>query len=241
MLVAVILAVQTATSVRQSASANRPESRVEIRVTDRSGTRPLTSAHVKVTGRRQYEGDTGNAGRLVFRDMKPGTYLLHVERDGFIAFEKEFTVRTGGPIVVPAMLSRMTARPISSPASAPVAAGPSRVLSIPEFVEGQLIGKEAVKESPIACSGLADARLIQVHEPLATHTHSDADEMLYVVAGEGSLTIAGVDRRIAPGWFSIIPRGAAHAVARRGRSNIVLLSTLSGPPCAQAVATAATR
>jgi uncharacterized RmlC-like cupin family protein len=121
----------------------------------------------------------------------------------------------------------------------PIAAGSPKVISIPDLAERQLIGREPIKESPLGCSGATEAKLIQVREPLATHAHADADETLYVVAGEGTLKIGDEERRVSPGWFSIIPRGTAHAVARTGRNPIIVVSVLNGQSCAQTVAAAA--
>jgi quercetin dioxygenase-like cupin family protein len=60
--------------------------------------------------------------------------------------------------------------------------------------------------------------------------------MLYVVAGEATLTLAGRDHQIASGWFSIVPRGTAHALKRRGRNPAILLSVLGGEACGPAAA-----
>lgn len=206
---------------------------VEIAVTDREGM-PLKAARVTIEGNSARDGVTSALGRVTLPNVRVGTYTLRVERDTYIALEKEFTVRAGRPMTVAASLS--AAPPPPRVVSGPV--GTPRVVSIPDLAERQLIGKEAIKESSISCSGAAEARLIQIREPVAAHMHRDADEMLYVVAGEATLKIGDVEQRIAPGWFSMVPRGTAHSLNRKGRNPVILLSMLSGQPCPQVVANA---
>jgi hypothetical protein len=93
---------------------------VNVLVTDRHS-RPLPSARVVVNG-SEHAGVTNNAGRVVFTNMKTGSYTLRVERETFITFEKDFDVRDEkGPYLVVAAISplsslaapqlRATARP----------------------------------------------------------------------------------------------------------------------------------
>jgi mannose-6-phosphate isomerase-like protein (cupin superfamily) len=207
---------------------------LEIAVTDRSGA-PLKGARVSVEGNSERDGLTNGLGRLTMINVRAGRYMLHIEHEQYIALEKEFIVRAGVPSTVTAALS------LAPPPAPRVVQGPvgnPRVISIPDFAERQLIGKEAVKESSISCSGAAEARLIQMRDPVAAHTHRDADEMLYVVAGDATLKIGDVEQRISPGWFSMVPRGTPHSLARKGRTPVILLSMLSGQPCPIVVANA---
>jgi mannose-6-phosphate isomerase-like protein (cupin superfamily) len=218
-------------------------SSVDIRVTDRSGA-PVSAAHVVVGGESDREGATNAYGRVTFQNVKPGTYVLRVERSGFIALEKEFTV--GGlratsvvaalsPVGRPLAVARPTP-PAGKRARERQAAPPPeepKTFSIPDLAEKQLIGRESIKESPIGCTGESEARLVQVNDPLNAHARDDADEMLYVVAGEGVLTIGGSEQRIAPGWLSMIPRGTPYSLSRKGRKPVILLSLLSGQPCSR--------
>jgi hypothetical protein len=77
--------VDTTTNVGATATVN-------VWVTDRRGN-PLSSARVLVNGMSEREGRTNTAGRVVFTDMQAGDYILRVERDKFITFEKDFAVR----------------------------------------------------------------------------------------------------------------------------------------------------
>lgn len=227
---------------------------VNVVVTDRHG-KPLPSAHVMVNGVTEREGTTNNAGRVVFTNLGAGSYTLRVERDKFITFEKDFDVRgERGPIPVfaalspvsslPARASKATAsaRPGVAPASArsgqtPVSLvgenGTPQIVSIPDLVEKTLVGQRSVKESPIGCSGLTGARLIQVTEPLSDR-HADTEEMLYVVAGEAALAIGETRQTVKSGGFSIIPRGVPYALVRTGRNPVILLSVLGSQPCKSA-------
>lgn len=64
---------------------------VDVLVTDRRG-KPVPSARVLIDGESARRGATNNAGRIVFTQMKVGSYMLRVERDNYITFEKEFAV-----------------------------------------------------------------------------------------------------------------------------------------------------
>jgi mannose-6-phosphate isomerase-like protein (cupin superfamily) len=115
----------------------------------------------------------------------------------------------------------------------PPAAGDQKTLSIPTFLDRNFIGREPLKESILGCTPTATTRLLQLRDSLAEHVHADVDESLYVVAGEGSLLVPNqAPAPIAPGSLSIVPRGAPHAIERRGKNPLILLSTLSGVPCA---------
>ncbi|MSO30521.1 MAG: cupin domain-containing protein [Acidobacteria bacterium] len=224
---------------------------VEISVTDRAGT-PLQSARVAVKGLSDREGTTSGAGRLVLDDLPAGIYALRAERGGFIPLEMKFTITGGEPVAVVAALSPLAAPTTTLAAAGAVPSIPSlatdhrgvaagvgapRILSIPDFAERQLIGHRAVQESPISGTGLASARLIQVREPVLEHAHADADEMLYVVAGDAILKIGDTEQRMSPGWFSTVPRETEHSLSRKGRNPAIILSMVVGQSCAEHDAT----
>lgn len=104
-----------------AAPANQTAAKVNVLVTDRQG-KPLPSAHVKIKGESEREGNTDTAGRVVFTDMQTGGYVLRVEHARFITFEKDFVVGgQGGSIPVVAAvspLSSLTTRPSKAMASA---------------------------------------------------------------------------------------------------------------------------
>ena len=93
---------------------------VNVWVTDRRGN-PLPSAHVMVAGTER-AGRTDKGGRIVFTKMEAGSYILRVERDKFITFEKDFAVqgqaRSTHVVAAVSPLSSLTVRPAKMTASA---------------------------------------------------------------------------------------------------------------------------
>ena len=83
----------------------------------------------------------------------------------------------------------------------------------------------------MACTSTSTSSLLQVNNPLAQHAHEDADEGLYVIAGEGVQQMAGRETRLEAGVYVVVPRGTAHTLAKRGSRPLVLLSTLQGKGC----------
>ena len=57
--------------------------------------------------------------------------------------------------------------------------------------------------------------------------------MVYVVGGDGTLALDNRDVAVAAGSFAVVPRGTSYGFTRRGRNPLIMLATLSGPPCAQ--------
>jgi mannose-6-phosphate isomerase-like protein (cupin superfamily) len=115
----------------------------------------------------------------------------------------------------------------------PPSDGEERVISIPDFVGRNFIGKENAKESMLSCTRTATTRVLQVQNILANQIHADVDEVLYVVAGEGAIFISEHNAvPVGPGSLSIIPRSTPHTIERRKKNPLILLSTLSGVPCA---------
>src|SRR5262249_52735389 len=105
-------------------------------------------------------------------------------------------------------------------------------VSIPDFLDKNYIGRDPIKESVLACSASETVRLLQVRDALAAHAHDDADEMIYVVAGEGAVRVGETVTAVTAAAFSLVPRGARHSLERRGKNPIIVLSTLAGAPCA---------
>ena len=76
----------------------------------------------------------------------------------------------------------------------------------PDLAEHSLSGRDAVKVVDVGCTGLTSARLIVLREALAPAAYDDADENLYVVAGEATLTLGDKQQELTPGWFTMVPR-----------------------------------
>jgi mannose-6-phosphate isomerase-like protein (cupin superfamily) len=228
---------------RRAAPARPAASRqtVTIFVTDRQG-RPLEGATVTATGPMDREGKTDADGNVLLQNVGAGTYRLRFEHPASVTLEREITVGTR-PVKVSAELSPAPpppAPPKPEPAAAPPPpappppSGPPTSLSIPDFVEKNYVVNSPSKMSPVGCTGTSTATLLQLRDPLAEHSHDDADEMLYVVAGEGVERIGGVETNLTAGTFAVVPRGTPHSITRRGSRPIILLSILTGPPCTPA-------
>src|SRR5439155_22571816 len=122
--------------------------------------------------------------------------------------------------------------PAPAPTPAPVvSSGPPVTLSIPGYLDKNFVGRDPLKESVLGCAPDAMARLLQLRDPLAAHTHSALDEILYVVPGEGAIRVGEQTTPVAAGSMSVIPRGVSHAIEHRGKNPIVVLSVLAGGTC----------
>jgi len=201
----------------------------------------LDGARVRITG--SPESITDKTGAISFPPLKDGSYRIRVDREGFITLEHEFVVRNGQPATVDLVLNAAPAPlpppPPPPPPPEPPApsvpeseGGPPVILSIPAFLDKNFIGRDPLKESVLACTAHSTVRLLQMRDALAEHKHADLDEVIYVVAGEGAIRARGESTPIVAGALTIVPRGVPHAVERRGKNPLILLSTLSGAPCA---------
>jgi mannose-6-phosphate isomerase-like protein (cupin superfamily) len=196
---------------------------------------------VKASGPVDREGATDPSGNVTFNNIVPGSYRLRFEHDRFVTLERDVTVLRGQPFrgmvslnAAPPPPPPPKAEPVAPPpAPTPAPAGNYQPSStdIPDLVEKNFIGGAAIKRSTVGCTASSTATVIQLRDPLAEHSHADQDELIYVVAGEGSHRIAGHDYQLSGGVFSAVPRGTTHSITRRGRQPLVLISTLSGTPC----------
>jgi mannose-6-phosphate isomerase-like protein (cupin superfamily) len=104
-------------------------------------------------------------------------------------------------------------------------------VSIPSFLEENSIGRDPLKESVLGCTGASTTRVLQIRDALAVHTHAALDEIIYVVAGDGAVQLGTQSMPITAGSLAVVPRGVAHALERRGKNRLVVLSVLAGAPC----------
>jgi mannose-6-phosphate isomerase-like protein (cupin superfamily) len=229
-------AAQTRAPQKRPARTAVP-TQTQVIVRDRSGT-PLPGARILVSGPMTREATSGPNGTAAFAGLRDGPYRLRFEHEGFITLERELTVRGGQPAIIDVALdpapppppSPPRAEPRPSPASAGPT-GPPTSVSIPAFLDKNFIGRDPLKESVLGCTAGGTTRLLQLRDPLALHTHTNLDEVLYVVAGEGAVRIRDQSTVVSAGTLSVIPRGVPHAVERRGKNPLILISTLSGAPC----------
>ena len=69
---------------------------------------------------------------------------------------------------------------------------------------------------------------MQLREALLNQSHEDADEWIYVVAGEGTLRLGSAEQRLQAGTFALIPHTVAHGILPGGRNPLIFVSVLSG-------------
>jgi mannose-6-phosphate isomerase-like protein (cupin superfamily) len=213
-----------------------------VEVTDRAGG-PIADVQVALAGPVDRSGATGANGDVAFRGLRAGTYRLRFERDGFTTLEREVVVSARQPVTVSVALTPTPAEkseppPAPAPAPAPQTPAPivkaePRVLSIPDFLDRNLVRSEPQKLSLIGCAQGGTTRLLQVRDPLEAQLHDDEDEILYVVAGDGTVKLPNQEAKVSAGYYALIPRGAAHSIRRQGRNPLILLSILAGPPCTE--------
>ncbi|MDR1990991.1 MAG: carboxypeptidase regulatory-like domain-containing protein, partial [Acidobacteriaceae bacterium] len=203
-----------------------------IKVTSQSGI-GIAGATVIASGASTQNDITDETGTVTFRPVTAGTYRVRVEHEGHITFEKEVTVRANAVTNSSFALNTAPPPPPPPPPPAPVvgARGTPQSLSLTTLAEKSLDGKDAVKVVPIACTGNSASRLIVLRDALPSASYEDADEMLYLMAGEASISMSGKDQAMTPGWASIVPRGTNFSLVKKGRNPAVILSILSGRPC----------
>ncbi len=214
-----------------------------LTVSDATGA-PLPDVKVTAVGPVEREGVTTAAGQVRMLGIRAGTYRVRFERDGFYTFEKEVSWRAGTP--APLAETTLTAAPPPPPPPEPpkveppkptvpdMPAGKATTMSLLDHIERNFISnKEPQKESLVGCSGGAQSWLWQVRDPWQNRRHPAAELMFYVVGGDGTLRLDGRDIPVAAGSFGVVPRSTEYGFTRRGRNPLIVLATLSGPPCAQ--------
>jgi mannose-6-phosphate isomerase-like protein (cupin superfamily) len=221
-------------------AAPRPATLV-IQVTDALGA-PLADTHVTSSGTLQREGATGADGSIRFTNLRAGNYRLRFTREGVITLERDVTLRAGEAATVEVSLSPAPAPRAPEPAP-PVAppppptpslpsSGDPKVIPVPLFLEKNFIGgREGRKDSLLGCTPTATATLHQLRDSWVSHSHDDADEWIYVVAGEGTLRMSAGDQRLQAGTFILVPHGMAHSFVPQGRNPLIVTAVLSGPAC----------
>ena len=217
-----------------------PKLALTVMVTALDG-KTIPEAIVKTSGPVDREAPTDPSGLVTFANMAPGTYRLRIEHPGFITLEKEVSLAAGKPLrAVGVAQCRATATAAAQSRSRhrrqPAPSGPAgnyapNSVDIPDLFEKNFIGSGPVKRSPIGCTASSTSTLVQLREPITDHAHADADELIYIVAGEGTHKVDGKEHALSGGVFSTVPRGVTHSIVRRGRQPLVIISTLSGPPC----------
>jgi hypothetical protein len=212
-----------------------------VKVTD-SGGAPLVGANVTATGPATRAGVTDATGTVRFLSMRSGTYRLRFESPTTITLERDVVLRAG---MEPIEATPTPAPPPPPPPPAPeptrndpisgrgpLQAPQPRTVSIPEFIERNMLGsREPVKTTQVACGATSITNVVQIREPLKDQAHPDAEALIYVVGGEGLLVLPIADVPLSAGTFSLVPRGTTYTLQRKGRSGLVLLQTLTDTLC----------
>lgn len=198
----------------------------------------IDGARVSLSGDASAEFTTAGAGLVIMPNLADGTYRVRCEKDGFVTLEREFTIKAGTPSSVELVMNSRPAPPPPppqkpAPAAEPVASGPPVSMVIADFVDRNFIGREPIKESILACKPLETVRLLQMREAVAAHTHAEGDELIYVIAGEGSARLGEDVVALKPSALVVVPRGLSHQLERRGKNPLIVMSTLTGEPCTE--------
>jgi mannose-6-phosphate isomerase-like protein (cupin superfamily) len=210
-----------------------------LQVTDTLGT-PLAETQVTITGPVARDGVTTTDGSLRLSNMRAGSYRLRFAREGSITLERELTMRAGESLTIdvslsPAPVVPKEPEPVKVPEPPPKALPPPgdpKITPVPAFLDKNFIGgREGRKDSSLGCTATGTATLHQIREAWLSHAHEEADEWIYVVAGEGTLRIGATDQKLQAGTFSLVPYATSHALVPQGRNPLIVISVLSGPRC----------
>jgi mannose-6-phosphate isomerase-like protein (cupin superfamily) len=227
----------------RAATSTPSTATLAVQATDKSGN-GIQGVAVEISGPVERSGLTGADGSISFRSMRAGTYRLRFEHEKYITLEREVVMRGASEVAV--ALNPAPVKPVVTPPPPPqqaVAPPPEqrklravdpRALSIPDFVDKNFIrSSEPQKSSLIACTDGGAARILQVKEPLNNQQNDTADQLLYVVAGAGTVRVRDQAYQAEPGWLVLIPRGVQHGIRREGRNPIIALTVALGAPCTE--------
>ena len=223
---------------QKPAAARRPVARTAtfaISVADPAGT-PIPNVLVTVEGPASRSTRT-EGGRIAIEELPLGRYTVRFEQAGFITVERDLNATAGKPIEMKITLKPLPAPPPPPPTPVPEAPRKSTidakpaVFDVPGVIEKEFVGRAAGKTTALACGNDGNATLIQLNQPLQQHAHDDADEFIYVVAGEGSASIQGTTQKLKAGTLLFVPRGTSHGLTVAGRNPLIVLSTRAGGGC----------
>ena len=97
-------------------------------------------------------------------------------------------------------------------------------IDLPSFIEKNYIGRAPGKTSPLACATTGDATLIQLHEPLAEHTHAEGGRVPLRDCRRRDGATGKDQQPLHAGVLLLVPRGTPHAVTVTGRNPLVMIS-----------------
>jgi mannose-6-phosphate isomerase-like protein (cupin superfamily) len=228
-----LLTIPLTASAQSRPTASREPS-LRVLVTTRAGD-PIEGASVQVEGHVSRDGTTAADGTVSFGLMTPGPYRCRIEREGYVTLEKDVDVGNSGRTSVEASLSTASAATAAPAPAAPAALEPGEptIMDVTDLAAEELRARDDLVDRLIGCSGAASARLLRLKQDLPPRISDDADQVVYVVAGEATLTIGTLNKNVSAGSLGIVPRGTGYAVSPRGRNPLILLTVTSGPGCMQ--------
>jgi mannose-6-phosphate isomerase-like protein (cupin superfamily) len=231
LVITIVLAA--ATAIVSGQGRGRAVATLVIVVSDPAGN-PLPGVLVTAEGPANRSART-ERGRAVFEKIPTGAYRLRFEREGFVTLERELTARAGAPVEVNVTLSPVPPPPEpEGPPPAPRPVARPAAFELPNTIEKDFIGRAPQRTSSLACGSHGTATLIQLNQPLARHAHEEADEFLYVIAGEGAAMLDGREERLRAGVLLFLPSGVPYTLTPTGRNPLILLSTMAGEGCSAA-------
>jgi len=208
-----------------------------VSVQDSTGA-PIPNVAVTLTGPVSRNART-EGGRIAFESLPAGAYKFRFDKEGFVPLERELTARGAAPIDVKVTLDALPPPPTPPPAPAPSPAPTAGhvvnakpvAIDMPAFIEKYYVGRAAGKTTAITCATGGDASLLQLNDGLAEHTHADADEFIYVIAGQGAVRMGDRNEALGPGVFILVPRGLAHVITPGAKKPLVMLTLRAGEQC----------
>jgi mannose-6-phosphate isomerase-like protein (cupin superfamily) len=213
---------------RRAAPSVRGPVTFAIAIADPSGA-PVRDVKMRLSGAAARTARIQN-GRVVLEGLRPGAYLFRFEKTGYVTFEREVTARGAKPIDVKVRLTPWIQPP--RPAGPQLTDAKFVVLDMPAFIEKNQIGHAAGKTTPLGCAAGGAGTLLQINEPIAQHSHDDADEFIYVIAGKGVLRLGEREEPLGPAVFLMIPRNMTHTLTSSSKKPLVIMSVRAGGSCA---------
>lgn len=80
----------------------------------------------------------------------------------------------------------------------------------------------AQRNSPIRNQSLAEATL-RAGQSTRAHFHPKAEEIYYILRGQGRMKIQGEEREVGPGDAIAIPPGVLHQISHQGDEDLIFL------------------
>ena len=188
-----------------------------VTVNDATGA-PLPDVKITVIGPVEREGSTTTMGQARLLGIRAGTYRVRFEREGFYTFEKEVIWRAGTPAPTARPRSRRAPPPPPPPdrRSRKPAAQATRCPTYRRRQAVDDVGARLHRAQLHLEQGAAQGEPDRLQRrradvavagagPVARRSTRSAELMLYVVGGDGTLSLDGRDVTVAAGSFAVVP------------------------------------